>query len=319
MADLSVIICAHNPEPGYLARVLAALEVQTLPKREWELLLVDNASTEPLAGRWPLAWHPRARHVREDRLGLTPARLRGIREADGGLLVYVDDDNVLAPDYLRTARDLAAAHPHLGAIGAGRLEPEFAVEPPRALRPHLGLLALRDVGGALWSNNPRDLGCVPWGAGLCVSRRVAQGYERLVAQLDMDDLLDRRGEHLFGAGDVAFSWSAVLGGQGFGVFPALRVTHLIRAERLTERYFLRLVHDRSFSGGVLNYLRTGTRPGDGYGSAERLLRLLLRGLRKGPFAMRMGWAAARGADRARAFIAEQRLRPVAALSAPAAS
>jgi glycosyltransferase involved in cell wall biosynthesis len=319
MADVSVIICSHNPMPSQLGRVLAALETQTLPRCDWELLLVDNASAEPLAARWPLPWHPRARHVRENRLGLTPARLRGIRDASGDLLVYVDDDNVLAPDYLRNARDLVATHPHLGAIGAGVLAPEFAVEPPRELVPHLGLLALREASGPLWSNNPRDLGCVPWGAGLCVSRQVAQEYERLVAQLGMDEVLDRHGEHLFGAGDVAFSWSAVLGGQGFGVFPTLCVTHLIRAERLTRRYFLQLVHDRSFSAGVLNFLRTGTPPGDGYGAAERVLRLALRGIRKGPFAMRMGWAATRGADRARAFIAAQHLRQVLPRPAPAVS
>ena len=98
MPAIAVIICTHNPRPDYLTRVLDALKAQTLPKEEWELLLVDNASTERLAETWELSWHPRARQIREDELGLTPARLRGIRESGGDCLVFVDDDNVLTTD-----------------------------------------------------------------------------------------------------------------------------------------------------------------------------------------------------------------------------
>src|SRR6266481_7107559 len=97
---VSVIICAHNPRPDYLGRALEALKGQTLSKDQWELLLVDNASKENLAERFDLSWHPHARHIREDELGLTPARLRGITESIGKLLVFVDDDNVLSLDYL---------------------------------------------------------------------------------------------------------------------------------------------------------------------------------------------------------------------------
>ena len=111
MAEMSVIICAHNPRPQTLRRVLDSLGAQTYSKDRWELLLVDNASDEPLATAWPLSWHPNARHVREDELGLTPARLRGIRESRGDVLVYIDDDNVPAPDYLETAQSLLHLRP----------------------------------------------------------------------------------------------------------------------------------------------------------------------------------------------------------------
>src|SRR2546423_13834260 len=96
---LTVIICAHNPRMDYLDRVLNSLRMQTLSKKHWELLLVDNASRERLSNLWDLNWHPQARHLREAQLGKTPALLTGIREARGDVLVVVDDDNVLAPDY----------------------------------------------------------------------------------------------------------------------------------------------------------------------------------------------------------------------------
>lgn len=120
---ITVAICSHNPRPNYLARVLEALKAQTLPREAWELLLIDNASENRLAEAWDLSWHPSARHVREDVLGLTPARLRAISEAAGDVLVLVDDDNVLFPDYLEQCLTIAGEWPILVAWG-GQQFPE---------------------------------------------------------------------------------------------------------------------------------------------------------------------------------------------------
>ena len=48
MVHASVIVCTHNPRLIYLRRVLEALRSQTLPLEQWELLLIDNASSELL-------------------------------------------------------------------------------------------------------------------------------------------------------------------------------------------------------------------------------------------------------------------------------
>jgi glycosyltransferase involved in cell wall biosynthesis len=119
---VSVVVPTHNPREKYLARVLDALRVQTLSKDLWEVVVVDNNSTKPLSlttghrddrttgaktAEIDLSWHPQAKIVREERLGLTFARLRGFAEAKGELIVMVDDDNVLAPDYLETAVEIA--------------------------------------------------------------------------------------------------------------------------------------------------------------------------------------------------------------------
>ena len=74
---LSVIIPTHNPNWNYLRQVLEALAAQTLDHSQWELVIVDNASSEMGDGRWEMGGIPNARIVREERLGLTNARLRG--------------------------------------------------------------------------------------------------------------------------------------------------------------------------------------------------------------------------------------------------
>ena len=300
--DISVIICTHNPRPDQLQRVLDSLDSQTLNKQDWELLLIDNANEAPLAERFKLSWHPRARHCREDELGLTPARLRGIRETCSDVLVYVDDDNALSPDYLRVARTLLMEHSHLGVIGAGNIELEFASEPPPKLISYVGYITSRHVSRDLWSTNTEDLTCVPWGAGLCVRRQVADSYEQLVRRFNVIEIVDRRGGRLFGNGDIAFSWAATAAGQGFGVFPSLHLIHLIAADRLTVRYFLRLAHDSHLSAGVLNYLRTGVLPGEHHNFVERWVRLILHGIRRGLFPFRFKCATYAGMDSARQFI-----------------
>jgi glycosyltransferase involved in cell wall biosynthesis len=308
MAAISVIVCTRNPRRDYLDRVLDALKGQTLPKADWELLVVDNASNERLADTWDLSWHTQARHIREENLGLTPARLCGITEACGELLVFLDDDNVLESDFLEKASAISREYPYLGAFGAGTLRPEFEVQPPSEILPFMQMLALRSVRSARWSSNAEDFGTIPWGPGLCVSRSVAHLYRQSVGSLDTSVPLDRRGDELFSGGDDMFSLVAVSVGYGFGIFPQLRVTHLIAADRLNPRYFLRLINDHAYSSSVRHYLFGGIQPRRV--DWTRYLRALLHGIKNGQFSMRCRWAALSGEDKAARFILEKRLQPL---------
>ena len=246
----TVIVCAHNPRPAYLARVLAALRSQTLTSEKWELLLVDNASSERLSGRFDLAWHPAGRHVHEPVLGLTQARLRGIAEARADILVFVDDDNVAAPDFLEQALAIGAGWPTLGAWG-GSVEGEFETPPEDWTRGYWSYLAIRPCTVARWSNNPDDSESIPAGSGLCVRRAVATVYAAEVARDPLRQRLGRRGTSLISGEDTDLVCSAPKLGLGFGRFPQPRMRHLMPPHRLTERYLLDLVRSIAVSRGLL--------------------------------------------------------------------
>jgi glycosyltransferase involved in cell wall biosynthesis len=305
---ISVLVCSFNPRPDYLTRVLRSLAAQTLPKDQWELLLVDNASDPPLAGSWELSWHPRGRVIREEQLGLTAARARGIKEAAGTLLVFVDDDNVLPSNYLAQVLELTRQYPHVSVFGAGVLEPEFEITPPSELSPVLQLLALRNEAAPLWSNNVNDSRCIAWGAGLCVRCSTAAAYLELIGQLTIWNVLDRRGTDLNCGGDDLFSWVSVWTGCGFGVFPGLRITHLIRAERLTEDYIVRLRYAHAYSHGILRYVVFGEQPSAL--SLAKAIQIVLHGIYRGRFSMRCLWAMARGTRAARRYLRDSGIRPV---------
>jgi glycosyltransferase involved in cell wall biosynthesis len=252
MPALSVIICTHNPRRDYLDRTLESLRAQTLPSEKWELLLVDNASKEPLATSVDLSWHPQGRHVLETSLGLTPARLCGIRAAASDLLLFVDDDNILQPDYLAVLLQLAADNPQLACFGAGRLEPEFEQQPAPEYMSRIHYLALRTVASPQWSNVPGDC-IIPWGAGLAVRRAVAERVKDVVGTCPVRKQLDRVGQNLLCGGDDEFTYAACDMGFGKGLFPALRITHLIAARRVTPDYLMNLARGRYFSRVLMNY------------------------------------------------------------------
>jgi glycosyltransferase involved in cell wall biosynthesis len=312
--SISAIICTHNPRPDYLRRVLDALKAQSLPKEQWELLLIDNASKEPLAKSYDLSWHPHSRHIREDELGLTPARLRGIAEAEGGLLVFVDDDNILAPDYFERAAAIPGSYSQISVFGSGNLEPEFEQEPEPVVRPWLGMFEKRSVPRPTWTNNVKDYFCTPWGCGLCVPRRFAARYSQFVRGLQTSRVLDRQGQNQFCGGDDLFSWLSVGSDTGFGIFPELQITHLIPARRVRQDYLVQLAYGHSFSLAVLSYMVYGTNPNPI--TILRRLRTIVHGLKHGWFSMRCTWAESRGNADAIRFISEQRLQPSNPLTSP---
>lgn len=251
MINTSVIICTHNPNPDYLRRTLEALKAQTLPKEIWELLLIDNASREPVSGKWDLSWHPQARHVREDELGLTAARLRGIRESASELVVFVDDDNLLAPDYLKQTLEIAERFPFLGAWGAGMIQPEFETAPPPWLRPYYYLIALKEVPQDRWSNLTDSDVTLPCGAGMCVRKPVLDRYAKSIESNLTRRKLGRIGSGLGCGEDLDIALTATDLGMGTGVFASLKMVHIMPAKRVSEEYLLKLAEGNHYSGVML--------------------------------------------------------------------
>jgi glycosyltransferase involved in cell wall biosynthesis len=240
----SVVICTHNPHPERLRRTLAGLQAQTLPAAEWETVLVDNAST---AGREPAIPSESApenlRLVAEAELGLTHARRRGIREAAGTWVLMVDDDNVLAPDYLERAREFTSEYGSVGAFG-GISEPEFERPPEPWQEEYFDLLALRDLGPEIIiaqadSARTEYPLCSPIGAGMVVRRDLLQQW------LNRDDQAgstDRRGGELTSGGDNEIVLAVCAAGGDVAYTPKLRLIHLIPAGRLDLQYLGRLNH-----------------------------------------------------------------------------
>ncbi len=238
---ISVIIPTRNPHAGRFARTLAGLAAQTLRRTDWEWIVVDNGSAPRIDARTIIDLG--GRMIVETQPGLTRARLAGLGEARGDISVFVDDDNVLDPQFLSRVSDLFTRHPRLGAMG-GPVKPEFEQTPPEWAQEFFGLLALRDLGpapiiakgnaGAAWPE------CAPVGAGLCVRRAAVDLYIESLRTDPARVSLDRRSGELTSGGDNDIVFTALHGGWDVGYFPELGLTHLIPEDRLAEDYLARL-------------------------------------------------------------------------------
>jgi glycosyltransferase involved in cell wall biosynthesis len=305
---ISVILCTHNPRPDYLARVLEALRAQSLPLNDWELLVIDNRSDLPLAGRVEIGWHPHGRVLREERLGLTYARLRGLRESTGALLVFVDDDNVLAPDYLEKALEIFQAYPQVAAYN-GSVTGEYETPPPPWFAAFgAPLCACSEIEQDVWAKLPLTTPARPFGAGLCLHRAVADRYAKLTQNDPRRQQLGRRGAELSSGEDIDMIWCAADLGFGFGRFARLKLTHLIPASRMSMDYLVRLRTGQAEAAVALSVIRPEYIPKR---SRVKALLNIFRFLVTGPILARR-FAAADFLGRCRAARAVRRIQSTAA-------
>ena len=105
---LSVIICTYNREK-YIRPLLESVVANTLAKDQYEIVLVDNNCTDNtrLVCEQFAADHTDVafRYVEEPEQGLSAARNKGIQEAQGDIIVYVDDDALVDDHYLKDYAD----------------------------------------------------------------------------------------------------------------------------------------------------------------------------------------------------------------------
>lgn len=127
---LSAVICTFN-RVDHVQLAIESLTSQTLPADDFEIIVVDNASsdaTPDVIGQL-LASIANLRYVREETMGLSHARNRGIAESRGEIIVFLDDDAVAEPDCLAAHLRAFAQQPAPVAT-AGRIYLRWPAERP---------------------------------------------------------------------------------------------------------------------------------------------------------------------------------------------
>jgi len=237
---LDLVICTYNHAPR-LGETLQALAAQQVSEAvRWRVLIVDNNCSDDtpdvIAREAPSIAAP-VETVREARQGLNAARLRGVRSGDGDWIAFVDDDCVLAPDWVEQAGRFALAHPDCGAFG-GEVRLRWTAPPPAWVEGYGYAFAETQLGDA---PQRRD-----WlaGAGMVLRRDalVATGWT------EHQFLEDRIGRRLVSGGDVELGLRIAARHEIWYV-PQCRLQHVIPASRTERRYLRRLV----FGLGVSNH------------------------------------------------------------------
>ena len=257
-----------------LPQVLAALADQSAADGSFEVVVVDNASTDGTSAavrRDPSTQRLRSREidvriVAEPRPGLTYARIAGLTGARADVISFLDDDNVPNYDYVENGIAVFD-EPSLG-LAISRVRPRWEIDPPPSVARRQHLLAVNDYLG----EEVRDFGATAMpaptvGAGLWVRRSV------FVAAVPCDhpELLmpDRVGARLASGGDIELG--ILIGRAGYRrvYFPTLRVLHEIPRRRLETAYLCELIEGIVRSEMTLREKYGAAK----FGSRDRLLAL----------------------------------------------
>jgi glycosyltransferase involved in cell wall biosynthesis len=231
---VSICICTFNRE-RLLRQTLARVARLVVPDQtSLELVLVDNNSTDGTPGVIANAGGPiPVRSVRERIPGIAAARNTAVRTARGDLLLWLDDDVLLEPDWAQ--RYVAAARANHGAaFFGGPVRPHFEGTPPawvHALLPHIGqAYALREFPPG---RVVIDQDHLPYGANFA-TRRVIHD------QVDFDLALGRIGKDGGCLSEESAFFQAAMAKGYRGVWiPDCPVLHVIPVERQTIGYLRR--------------------------------------------------------------------------------
>ena len=260
---ISIVICSYNGSQR-IAQTLGCLAQQTVSGSfPWEVLLIDNLSTDHTAEAARQAWTSSVplRVMVEGDPGVRNARLRGIREAAYEFIAFVDDDNHVDEHWLQTAYDLMQSLPQAGAIGGLNL-PEFESVPPNWYETYQACYAVgaqAEEEGEI--SRPTQ---VLWSAGMVLRRTAWQDLERMNFQ---SLLVSRVGNKLLSGEDSEICYMLRLAGWKLYYTPRLKLGHLMTPNRLNWRYLCRLKRGFGATSVILSMYRrlyeyslTGIRP-----------------------------------------------------------
>jgi glycosyltransferase involved in cell wall biosynthesis len=248
-ADFSLITCTYNPDERILARCVASLKQLDTNGINAEFIIVDNNSSTPVRAMTCIRSLEDARFqvIEQPKAGLAHARIAGAKQARSGVLIFVDDDNELAADYLQGLKSLLENYPFVGVWGAGCIEVDLIDGAAAWVRKYL--MTQFQQRRMLFT----QFGCVvgwpeyyPVGSGLIVKKNIFEQYLQLFEQ-GMLSATDRTGNSLASAGDSQIVWTATRSGIPAGTSPLLKLTHIIPERRTTTEYLKRLNYNLALS------------------------------------------------------------------------
>lgn len=112
MPSVSVVIPLYNKAP-YIARAIDSVLAQTV--QDFEIVVVDDGSTDNGGEIVASYKDPRIRLIRQENKGVSAARNRGIEEAQTDFLAFLDADDEWETDHLEVLLRLKRSFPEAGA------------------------------------------------------------------------------------------------------------------------------------------------------------------------------------------------------------
>ncbi|MBD2485439.1 hormogonium polysaccharide biosynthesis glycosyltransferase HpsE [Planktothrix sp. FACHB-1365] len=246
MIDFTVVIPTYNGAsrvPDVLEKLRSQKGTENIT---WEIIVVDNNSSDQTANviqdmiaswqeEFPLLY------VLETQQGAAFARQRGLEEAQGELIGFLDDDNWPDENWVAQAYQFAQVYPQAGAYG-GQIHGVYEVPPPENFKAIEGFLAIRERGPEPNRYQPQVLSLPP-GAAMVVRKQVWS--EVVPQQPQMSGKLP--GGKMVQGDDWEPLMYLYKAGWEIWYNPSMHTYHQIPAWRLKRDYLLSLIQGSCLS------------------------------------------------------------------------
>ena len=269
MAQISAIICTHNRD-RYLGAAIDSLLGQNFPG-SFEVIVIDNASEDHTRQVVEAReTNPRLKYIYEPTLGLSVARNRGAKEANGEIFAYLDDDAVASPQWLGVLYEAYQNNQKL-AIAGGKVYliwPEGINPPPWLSSGLAGNLGYYDLGDSpVKIDTP---GLTPRGLNYSIRRTFLEQIG------GFDTNLGRVGKKLLSNEELHTTELALKQGWQVSYLPEALVGHNVAPERVKPSWFI----ERGWWQGVSECYREQLTGEAGVAQLGRGGERIIRGLYK---------------------------------------
>ena len=234
---ISIIICSYNSEHRIKDVLGCLLAQENTDGFAWEVVMVDNASTDNTVETARQSWHNTKipLHIfHESRQGQSYATRTGIKKAKYDIIIMVDDDNYISPNYVSRAYTIMETHPEVGIAG-GRGIGLFDKEPPAWIGNIEQALAIGPQGEH--EGYVDDKRGYIYGAGSIIRKPV---YDYLISNNYQLMLKGRIGKSLVAGEDTERSMAFRVLGYKLWYDPSLEFRHHMSVSRLEWSYIRRL-------------------------------------------------------------------------------
>lgn len=247
---IAVIICTFNGA-AKLPQTLAHLAAQLYdPGLNWEIIIVDNASTDNSAEISAIEWEKYnlqnvpLKVVAESRPGKINALETGNAFTDLEYFIICDDDNWLAPDYVQKAFNLLDKNRTIGAVGGQSFAVNDSGIYPDWFTEHQAKFAVGTQGDIVGDVTSRGY---LWGAGLATRTLLYRAIYKDFPTL----LIGPDGKPLPAGEDNEYCQRVVLSGYRLFYNPTLAFQHYIPQNRLEIAYRDALITRIAEAGEIL--------------------------------------------------------------------
>ncbi|MGO4542041.1 glycosyltransferase [Paenibacillus sp. 2TAB19] len=244
----TIAICTHNRAEDVREALLSLLRQNFTDA--FEVIVVDNRSTDntkQVVQEINQMTNIPIIYVYEERLGLSVARNRAIRESKGEYVLFLDDDAVASKEWISGIVSLFETDPRIGCVG-GRIEPAWEVAEPTWLLPeNRTLYTILDYSQEIVEMQKP---AIPFGANVAFRKSVFHSLK------PFREDLGRVGSNLLSSEEAELI-DRIRSKYTVYYTPHAWVRHKIPRSRVSRKWLLRRIYWQGVSRAVSSERKTG--------------------------------------------------------------